>query len=80
MSEAVKGMSKEEADGLFRIVHRLVTGERLEEAQRERLGKLEAFAGVRDYPARVKCASLPWHTLHAAVSNGAGSPAVVSTE
>ena len=45
----------------------MVTGELDEEAEPNQLGRLKIFAGVRDYPARVKCASLPWHTMHAAL-------------
>jgi nitrogen fixation NifU-like protein len=45
----------------------MVTGELDEEAEPNNLGRLKIFAGVRDYPARVKCASLAWHTMHAAL-------------
>jgi nitrogen fixation NifU-like protein len=45
----------------------MVTGELDEESEPNQLGRLKIFAGVRDYPARVKCASLPWHTMHAAL-------------
>ena len=67
MTQAVKGKSREEARALFDEFHRMVTGELDEEAEPNHLGRLKIFAGVRDYPARVKCASLPWHTLHAAL-------------
>jgi nitrogen fixation NifU-like protein len=46
----------------------MVIGELDEEAQPNALGRLKIFAGVREFPARVKCASLPWHTLHAALA------------
>ena len=67
MTQAVKGRTREEALALFEEFHRMVTGELDEEAEPNQLGRLKIFAGVRDYPARVKCASLPWHTMHAAL-------------
>jgi nitrogen fixation NifU-like protein len=67
MTQAVKGKTREEALVLFDEFHRMVTGELDEEAGENHLGRLKIFAGVRDYPARVKCASLPWHTMHAAL-------------
>jgi nitrogen fixation protein NifU and related proteins len=67
MTQAVKGQTREEALVLFDQFHRMVTGELDEEAEPNQLGRLKIFAGVRDYPARVKCASLPWHTMHAAL-------------
>lgn len=67
MTQAVKGKTREEAQVLFKEFHRMVTGELDEEAEANHLGRLKIFAGVRDYPARVKCASLPWHTMHAAL-------------
>ena len=67
MTQAVKGRTREEALTLFDEFHRMVTGELDEEAEPNQLGHLKIFAGVRDYPARVKCASLPWHTMHAAL-------------
>jgi nitrogen fixation protein NifU and related proteins len=67
MTQAVKGKTREEAQALFDEFHRMVTGELDEEAEPNNLGRLKIFAGVRDYPARVKCASLPWHTMHAAL-------------
>ena len=67
MTQAVKGKTREEARALFEEFHRMVTGELDEESEPNHLGRLKIFAGVRDYPARVKCASLPWHTLHAAL-------------
>ena len=67
MTQAVKGKTREEALVLFGEFHRMVTGELDEEAEPNQLGRLKIFAGVRDYPARVKCASLPWHTMHAAL-------------
>jgi nitrogen fixation protein NifU and related proteins len=74
MSEAVKGRTRAEAAEIFGAVHRMLTGDR---ADAGRLGKLAALAGVREFPARVKCASLAWHTLNAALAGG-GDP--VTTE
>jgi len=67
MTQSVKGKSREEAEVLFDEFHRMVTGELDEKATPNHLGRLTIFAGVRDYPARVKCASLSWHTMHAAL-------------
>lgn len=70
MSEVVKGKSVEEANALFKGFHDLVTG-KSEAPDLEQLGKLAVFSGVSQYPMRVKCASLAWHTLRAALE-GAG--------
>ena len=67
MTQAVKGKTREEAQTLFDEFHRMVTGELDEESEPNHLGRLKIFAGVRDYPARVKCASLSWHTMRAAL-------------
>ena len=75
ISEAVKGRSRAEVTALFASVHRMLT--RHEVAVDPGLGKLAALAGVREFPMRVKCASLCWHTLKAAL---AGTAAPVSTE
>jgi nitrogen fixation NifU-like protein len=75
MSEAVKGRRREEIEQLFLQVHTLLTGRLTGPA--EGLGKLAALAGVAEFPARVKCASLCWHTLRAAL-NSRHTP--VSTE
>jgi nitrogen fixation NifU-like protein len=80
MTAAVTGKSRAEVDVLFDRFHALVTG-RLPEAEitREALGQLVVFSSVSRFPIRVKCASLAWHTLRAALENGdAGS--AVSTE
>jgi len=77
MSSILKGKTREEAEKVFHQFHKLLTGELDAEKSREELGKLAAFAGVSEFPARVKCASLPWHTLHAAL---AASGETVSTE
>jgi len=68
MTQAVKGKSKEQAENLFKEFHRMVTGELDEETQENNLGNLKIFAGVREFPVRVKCATLPWHTMHAALN------------
>jgi nitrogen fixation NifU-like protein len=68
MTQAVKGRTKEEAEELFDEFHRMVTGGLDPENEESHLGKLKIFAGVLDFPARVKCASLSWHTLHAALN------------
>jgi nitrogen fixation NifU-like protein len=76
MTEAVKGKTRAEIEALFARFHGLVTGAAGEAGGAE-LGKLAVFGGVSEFPVRVKCASLPWHTLKAALE---GSPAPVSTE
>ena len=69
MTQAVKGKSREQAEELFSEFHSMVTGELDEETEENKLGNLRIFAGVREFPVRVKCATLPWHTLHAALNN-----------
>ena len=76
MTQAIKGKSIDDAEVLFNEFHQMVTGELDEEATPHHLGRLTIFAGVREFPARVKCASLSWHTLHAALKG----EEVVSTE
>ena len=68
MTQAVKGKSKQQAEDLFQEFHSMVTGELNEEMEENSLGNLKIFAGVREFPVRVKCATLPWHTLHAALN------------
>jgi len=67
MTESIKGKSYADVEALFRRFHDLVTGKELEGGESPSLGKLAVFAGVREYPVRVKCASLAWHTLRAAL-------------
>jgi nitrogen fixation NifU-like protein len=74
MTEAVKGKEKVVIGELFEKIHSLLT--RQDAAADPALGKLAALSGVREYPARVKCASLCWHTLNAALDGAA----TVSTE
>ena len=69
MTQAVKGKSKQEAEQLFNEFHRMVIGQLDEETEPNHLGKLTIFAGVREFPVRVKCATLSWHTLLAALHN-----------
>jgi len=78
MTEAVKGKSAAEAEALFERFHALITAPPDQAGgEHPELGKLAVFAGVCEFPVRVKCASLPWHTLKAALQ-GAGD--TVSTE
>ena len=79
MTESVKGKTRAEAEALFARFHELITGKNGGAESGPELGKLEVFSGVREYPVRVKCATLPWHTLKAALESE-GAPAVVSTE
>jgi nitrogen fixation NifU-like protein len=74
MTQIVKGKSKQEASALFQQFHKLVTGT---DEKVEDLGKLAVFSGVSEFPTRVKCATLAWHTLQAAL---AGQNDAVSTE
>jgi nitrogen fixation NifU-like protein len=71
MTDSVKGKTVEEAERLFQQFHRMVTSSTDEDAPVGNLGKLSVFAGVREFPARVKCATLAWHTLHAALNQAA---------
>jgi nitrogen fixation NifU-like protein len=76
LTEAVRGKSRDEIKALFDDVHALLTQQETT-VDPAKLGKLAALSGVREFPARVKCASLCWHTLNAALSNAAEP---VSTE
>jgi nitrogen fixation protein NifU and related proteins len=69
MTQAVKGKTKAEAEMLYNEFHRMAMGDLDEENDPNNLGKLKIFAGVRDFPARVKCATLSWHTMHAALND-----------
>ncbi len=75
MTEAVKGKSQAEIAHLFKAIHDLLT--RADAPIPASLGKLAALSGVREFPARVKCASLCWHTLNQAL---AGADAPITTE
>lgn len=67
MTEFVKGRTLDEIEQAYERFHELVTGPPSEPATADDLGKLAVFAGVREYPMRVKCATLSWHTLNAAL-------------
>ena len=71
MTEAVKGRSADDAMMLFERFHTLVTSDPNSEPGAGDLGKLAVFAGVHEFPMRVKCATLAWHTLRAAITNSA---------
>jgi len=77
MTATVKGKTVAEAEGVFETFHKMVTADLSTTFDPLEMGKLAAFAGVREFPVRVKCATLPWHTLHAALE---GKPEPVSTE
>jgi len=78
MTEALKGKTEAQARAVFENFHQLVTGGTGGPVgQKDQLGKLAIFSGVREFPTRVKCATLAWHTLQAALENKAQ---VVSTE
>ena len=76
MTEALKGKTVNEARALFERFHDMVTS--APESDAPDLGKLSVLSGVREFPTRIKCASLAWHALKAAVSDAAAGP--VSTE
>jgi nitrogen fixation NifU-like protein len=76
MTGALKGKTVAEVERLFRGFHDLVTGRGDDDP--DALGKLAVFGGVSEYPMRVKCATLPWHTLHAALEGKTETP--VTTE
>jgi nitrogen fixation NifU-like protein len=69
MTETIKGMTEEEASPLYHRFHSLITAEDGLTREGPDLGKLAVFAGVREFPLRVKCATLPWHTLRAALED-----------
>jgi nitrogen fixation protein NifU and related proteins len=66
MTQTIKGKTLTEAQTLFHEFHQMVTGDMNEEVE-DNLGRLRIFAGVREFPARVKCATLSWHTMKAAL-------------
>ena len=76
MTSILKGKTIDEAEALFGKFHHLVTADMDEEFDADDYGKLAVFAGVREFPARVKCASLAWHTLKSALEGGQ----IVTTE
>src|SRR5262249_51489352 len=78
MTESLKGKTRAEADALFQRFHGLITGA-AEGHGGPALGKLEVFSGVREFPIRVKCATLPWHTLKAALDSNGTNPSATPT-
>ena len=72
MTTTVKGKTRVDAEQLIREFRNMATG-KLDAARPNHLGRLTVFAGVRDLPTRVKCAILPWHTLHAALNSVAST-------
>jgi nitrogen fixation NifU-like protein len=78
MTSVLKGKTIQEAEELFNLFHKIVTGEKDVRDHLDELGKLAAFAGVAEFPLRVKCAILPWHAMHSALASG--DDEVVSTE
>ena len=77
MTDALKGKTLKEADSFFDRFHAMVTAPASADVETGSLGKLAVLSGVREYPMRVKCASLAWHTLRAAMQ---AQQEVVSTE
>jgi nitrogen fixation NifU-like protein len=77
MTQTLKGKTVAEAEALFSNFHSMVTGGQGPQDQAADVGKLKVFAGVSEFPARVKCATLAWHTLQAAMH---GEPKPVTTE
>jgi len=79
MTESVKGRTRPQAEALFERFHDLITSDPSRASRRAvpEIGKLAVFSGVSEFPVRVKCAALPWHTLKAALQ---GDPTPVSTE
>jgi len=77
MTQILKGKTKEEAEKIFGCFHDLVTGHASENGDQADMGKLAVFSGVSEFPTRVKCATLAWHTLQAALE---GKQEAVSTE
>lgn len=76
MTAELKGKTVEEAEKIFHRFHDMITGKLTDQEEIDSLGKLSVFQGVMDFPVRVKCASLAWHTMHAALH----SETVVTTE
>ena len=70
MTTEVKGKTREEAEAMFEKFREMVTSAHDVEIDEDELGKMAVFAGVREFPVRVKCATLAWHTLHSALEDG----------
>ena len=80
MTVAVKGKTRAEAEAMFERFHDLVTGKPVDDATKAALGRLVAFGGVSRFPARVKCASLSWHAMRAALNAEPAAAPAVTTE
>ena len=77
MTSELKGKNEAAAEALFENVHKMLTGAARDEKVADKVGKLQILSGVCKFPARVKCASLAWHTVHAALK---GEPQPATTE
>jgi len=77
LTQVLKGKTREEGEALFTRFHDFVTGQGQPDGNAPELGKLAVFSGVSEFPVRVKCATLVWHTLRSALS---GSEELVTTE
>jgi nitrogen fixation NifU-like protein len=77
LTETLKGKTRAEAEALFEAFHDLVTGKPAKDGNLPALGKLAVFSGVSEFPVRVKCATLAWHTLRSALG---GDETVIITE
>ncbi len=77
MTMILKGKTRVEAEALFQKFHQMLTGDPGKREVPDGLGKLAVFSGVCEFPIRVKCATLPWHTMHAALE---GKAERISTE
>lgn len=77
MTTVLKGKSREEAEALFQSFHTMITDAPDATVDEDAVGKLRVFAGVREFPVRIKCATLAWHALHSAL---AGEGSTISTE
>jgi nitrogen fixation protein NifU and related proteins len=77
MTQSLKGKTRQQAEALFQKFHQVVTGQAASNGNSTELGKLAVFSGVSEFPVRVKCATLAWHTLQAALE---GKQDAVSTE
>ena len=77
MTSEIKGKTKEEAEKIFRNFQDLITGNLSENPDKDKLGKLAVFGGVQEFPVRVKCASLAWHTMSSALNDDSST---VTTE
>lgn len=77
MTAEIKGKTKEEAEKIFKNFHDMITGNLGENPDMDKLGKLAVFSGVQEFPVRVKCATLAWHTMNSALNKNGST---VTTE